>query len=631
MQPITQRVKSIFILYTFLVVFLFSSTSAWSKEINFKFINSRIKKITLKDGTPLTIWESTEKSSTGVQIAASTEETAIIAITYLRHFKLYQDKDSLEKARLALRFLYKMQADNGCFYPYMDNAGNFLNNNPDGKVTPGDATAWAFLALAEGSGVVKKNYPGEFITLEDAFLRTFKVIKQTVNNETTGFANYVQNEKMKIPAWLIMGRGDLSALYLLGMSRFEGSTESDDMSAVAKKLGQGIMEFKNIESDQFPLFIHLTYTDKPYIWKIANAFQTAALAVGGQAFERKVWIGEAKRACNGFLVHLAASYGPIDGFYPHPEIYPQTAMGAFTLTENFMAMYNVTGNEDYLRMAGLSAGWFLKNNPTGKPVYSSTDGSCQSELGQDGAAQDKSLKGSAAALLSFMAIYRTKGEDYLNYKQDFVHSYWIMEWEESRVVDTDFEAQEWEYDSGKKGKVAVIRRKNTLWHKFKVDQEDEYILLLSYQKQMMYSSAVAVDARIDGGRIVEVPLGGATEKPYMLMQKVMEPVKLLPGLHTVGIRYGGLLFTLPAVIDCSVLQPVLERRKFVSETGKNIMLVKNMESTDRKLRIPPEIKEHETRLTSVSVDGAPNPKPVKVEKGKKYFVIPGNGYGIMEW
>jgi hypothetical protein len=391
------------------------------------------------------------------------------------------------------------------------------------------------------------------------------------------------------------------------------------------------MEFKNIEPDQFPLFIHLTYSDKPNIWKTNNAFQTAGLAIGGKTFERKVWIAEAKRAGNSFLVHLASSYGPIDGFYPHPDIYPQSAMGVFTLTENFMALYEVTGNEDYTRMAGLTAGWFLKNNPTGKNIYSADDGSCPAVLTADGAAQDKSIKGSAAALLSFMNVYRTKGDDYLTYKQESTHTYWIMEWEDSKVVDTDFEAQEWEYDSGKKGKVAVIRRKNTLWHKFKVDQEDEYYLLLSYQKQMMYSSAVAVDVRIDGGRIIEVPLGGATEKPYMLMQKVTEPVKLLPGLHTVGIRYGGLLFTLPAVIDCSVLQPVLERRKFISETGKTTLLVKNMESKARKLKIPAEIKEHETRFTAVGLDGEINLKPVKTEKGKRYFVIPGDGYGIMEW
>ena len=127
--------------------------------------------------------------------------------------------------------------------------------------------------------------------------------------------------------------------------------------------------------------------------------------------------------------------------------------------------------------------------------------------------------------------------------------------------------------------MVIIRRRNTFWHKFKVDEEDDYFLLMSFQRQLFYSSAVAVNVRVDGGPILFVPLGGATGEPYMIMQRVMNPVRLMEGLHTVGVRYRGLLFTKPAIIDCTVLQPVLERRWFSNSTGKKLMLINNTENT----------------------------------------------------
>ncbi|MCD4785509.1 MAG: hypothetical protein K8T10_16940 [Candidatus Eremiobacteraeota bacterium] len=607
-----------------------SNVKKWDL-INLKFMDSRKKIIKVPDGTKLTIWETTDKSLKEKNILASTYETALVAMTYIKHYEIFKNEKSLKNALAAYNFLYHMQGDNGCFYKYLGKNGNIIKEKPLAGCNLEEHTAYAFMALAEGSRVLRKSRPGDYNQLEDSFLQVFSNIKKIVQNPDSGFGNYVKYQKMKIPAWLILGRGDLSAMYLIGMSKFYDGAEYHVLGRVAKELGQGIMEFKNIEKDRFPQYAHLTYSDLPTIWKTANAFQTAALAFGGKSFKRNIWIKEAEKEGTGFLMHLVTSYGPIEGFYPHPDLFPQSPIGAYTLTENFNALYRVTGDEKFAKVAGICAAWFFHNNPTKKPVYFPVDGSCYTKIFKDGVNDTKSLMGTAAALLSLMAVYDTPGQDYLSCKPEYTHAFAVLESEEGRAVNEDFEVKEWEYSHDSKGKVVIIRRKNTFWHKFTVDREDDYFMLLSFQKQLLYSSAVAVNVRIDGGPILLVPLGGAVGEPFMLMKTVIEPVKLKPGYHTVGVRYRGLLLTLPAIIDCSVLQPVLQRKKFTSETGKNILLVKNWATDKKKMHLPKDMDKKKIKVDVRSIGGHNLDKPIKTEKDKRYFYIPAEGFGIMEW
>ena len=619
------------ILFTILFLYFSAPVSGFCEEINMGFLNSRIKTVNVEDGNKLTVWETTDKELTEKGIMADTKEMSLVAMAYIRHYQIYDNSDSLKKALEAFRFLRYMQGKNGCFHKYLLQNGKIYGKDTEEECNLEEQTAYAFVALAEGIRAVRKAHPGECNQMEDSFLRVVNLIGEGINSTETGYGTYTKFQKMKIPAWLIRGRGDLSAMYLMGMSRFYEDNEYYKLGKIAKELGQGVMEFKFLEPENFPQHAHLTFTDLPTIWKTNNAFQTAALAYGSKAFQRKVWLSEARDEGVGFLLHLVTSYGPIEGFYPHPDLYPQSAVGAWTLTTNFIALYRVTKNEDFAKIAGLCAAWFFKNNPTGNNLYFAADGSCTDKVFEGGVNEKKSLKGSAVAILSLLEVHGTPGEKYLNYKSDYIHGFLVIESEEGKPVNTDFEIQDHEYTHEGKGKVVVIRRNNTFWHKFKVDYQDNYFLLLSYQKQLQYSSAVAVNVRIDGGPILLVPLGGAVETPYMLMQKVTESVPLLPGLHTLGVRYKGLLLTLPAIIDCSVIQPVLQRKKFSNEFGQHLILIKNWEAKKHKMKLSEDLKGIKPKVRTESISGKELKNPITTEKGKTYFNIPEEGYGIMEW
>lgn len=616
----------------FILVFIGTGIGYCQEMINLKYLDSQKTTIKLSDGISLTFWKTSDSELLNKGIAASTMENALTAMVYLRHYELYKEGDSLNNAFHALKFLYYMQGKEGAFNRYIDDKGTILNKDSSEECNFAEHSAYAFWALGEGARIIRSSHPGNYNRLEEAFLQTLSSLKMIVKDPNKGFGNYTYFQKMKIPAWLIESRGDISSIYLLGMSRFCEDVPLHSASEIAKDLGQGIMEFKHIENDVFPQHAHLTFTDQPNILKTTNAFQTASLAYGGKTFQRRVWITEAEKAAAGFLLHLVTSYGPMEGFYPHPDIYPQFPLGAFTLTLNFIAMHHTTGNDDYAKIAGLSAGWFLRNNLAKSPLYSPEDGSCYKQINKSGIIQEKSLIGSAAALLSLMALEHTTGKEYVHHKPEYTHAFHVLESEEGKPVNQDFKIMDWEYSHEGKGQVVVIRQNNTFWHKFKVDFADDYFMMLSFQKQLLYSSAVAVNVRIDGGPILLVPLGGAIDEPYMVMKRVTEPVHLKPGLHTVGVRYKGLLLTKPAIIDCSVLQPVLQRKKFVSRTGKNLILVKNFNPQENKTPLFTDIKDESFTARGRSILGEDVKDLLTVyNKDRKYLVFPKEGFGIVEW
>jgi len=600
-------------------------------EIRTDYLDSRMAKITLPGGNRLTIWRTTNASLAEKGIAATTLETALVARTYLQHYRLFQKQSSLDKALEGLKFLYFMQAKNGCFYNCLKENGEIDTQSPESQATLDVHTAHAFATIADGTAIFKSGLNSDFKKMEDSFTRVHSRLKEWLDNPEHPYGSYREFESMKIPGWLIMDRGDVSAIYLLGLGRFGQNFPYSDVADTARKLAEGIAQFKNTDPKNFPLHCHLSFARDPGLWKNENAFQAAALAECGRIFNKESWVREAQEEAISFLLHISVACGPINGYYPHPDLYPQTPLAAYTLVRSFVAVAQATGDAKMMKVAGLTGSWFFKNNTAGRSLYSSTDGSCLEDIRNGQATENKSLLSSACALLSLMELHGTAAAPYLRYRVEKVHTFQILESEVGKPVNTDFEVSDWEYSHSGKGKVVIIRRKNTFWHKFQVDEEDDYSVFMSFQRQALYAASVAVNLRVDGGPILLIPLGGAKGEPYMTMQKVMEPVRLMPGLHTVGVRYKGLLYTIPAVIDCLVLQPALERRWFANDRGKHLLLINNTEPTERKMKMQ-ELTGGENAIIDVStMDGKPVKNPVHEHKGKPYLHVPGLGYGIIEW
>jgi hypothetical protein len=518
-----------------------------------------------------------------------------------------------------------MQSSNSCFHPYLSSSGKYSETNPPSF---DETTAQAFLTLAEAAKLLKDKNPGEYKKIESSI---FQTVGQLNNQIKQKIGTYKTLGKMKIPGWLISDRGDISSIFLMGLSQFYSVTPIPAVSEVSSNLAEGIIQFKCASPEDFPRFAHLSFADTPFIWKTSTAFQVASLARGGKIFSKNSWVQEAESESVGFLVHFPASYGPIEGYFPHPDIHTQTPAAAYALTANFSALARTTGDIKYSKIAGLCAAWFLRNNITGKPLYNSSDGSCFKEISSDRISDEKSLIGSAYAVLSLLEVHGTKAQNYLSYHPIKRHTFMVFESETGKPVHNDFEVTDWNYPHGRQGKVVIIRRLNTFWHRLEVANQDEYFLLMSFQKQKYFSSAVAVNVRVDGGPILLAPLGGAEQDPYMVMQKVTDPVEMTPGPHTIGVRYKGLLYTQPAIIDCIVVQPTLEFVHLVNNNNNHLVLMKNWKTDKKRNSMPSEFTGVNPSADCKGIDGSKTSNPYELHKGKKYFVMPREGFGMFEW
>ncbi len=620
-----------FALILIILFLMFLSLKGWAQgpEINLEYMDSRMEQFQLPRGKSITIWKTANPDLKSRGIVASTGETALVTRAYLLHYHLFQSSESFDKALKGLEFLYYMQDESGCFYPHLK--GDIQGDPRTGTPDLTEPTAQAFITLSVGIDTFKGGYTSDFSALEKSFTKVTDSLNRWMEDPLHLYGDYKTFEEMQIPSWLIEGRGDLSAMYLYGLARSARRLPYGSIQQTAEKLADGITRFRFSGADDFPRDALLSFSDNPGIWRTENALGGAALALAGKNFDRGSWLAEGRREIIGHLMHLPASYGPIDGYYPHPDISPQTPLGAYTLTKNFATLAQADNRESLFKVAGIIGAWFFRGNPSGHPVYSSDDGSCFAGVKENQLKMSKCLTGSACANLTLMELHRTSGFDYLDYREDQVHAFLVLESEEGQPVNTDFEVAPRQYTHGKSGKVVIIRQRNTFWHKFNVDYDDDYYLLMSFQRQPFYSSAVAVNVRVDGGPILLIPLGGATGEPYLTMQRVMEPVQLMKGLHTVGVRYRGLLLTQPAIIDCIVIQPVLERRWFSNSTGKKLLLINNREKTPKKLLIPENIDPGTSLIKAVGLDGKVTEKPVIEKNDNHYMKIPPGGFGIIEW
>ncbi len=595
-----------FLIMFFIFLVLKSDFGFCRSIVNLSYIDSQKASISYK-GKKLYLWKTTDRALIKRGIIASTYEVALVTMVYIRHYQIFKDRESLKNAKDGLHFLYAMQRE-GTFYAFIKEDGERVNCEDPFP------SAWATLAISKGANILKSASPNEYRRAKDSLTEVLHHLKSGM-----GRGDCV----------LIKERGDLTSIYLWAFCTFSKVHFSDELAATCERLANGITDFKNRDPYMFPPHIHFSSVKNRYVWQLKNAFQVTGLAYAGKVLKKDTFSKEALEEGIGFLTHIPASYTPIWGFCPHPVLYPQEAEATYTLVQNFTTLSEVTSDNIYYKIAGLCASWFMGNNVANTPLYDPKDGSCLVGIDKQGKLiKRKDLKSSALALLSLMDIYKTCGEKYIYYKTVKTHTYSVLQSEKGRVVNADFEIQPWHYGCGQEGNVVVIRHKNTFWHKFKVDVKDEYFMLMAYLRQPVFSSAVAINVRIDGGTILTVPLGGDNKKTAMVMKRITDPVLLMPGLHTVGVRYKGLLFTVPAVIDCVILQPVNERKLYKNKNSK-VLLIKKWLAGRGKVELPKNIKKY--KISTRSIKGTKGAYPIIKEKGKRYIQIPSQGFAILEY
>lgn len=424
------------------------------------------------------------------------------------------------------------------------------------------------------------------------------------------------------PAWV---RGDPGAVAeaVLAWVELQKHDLQPDRRQLIARFSEGLGKLGRPSPAQYPFRAHASlmgvngpeYVPNPRggvspgsLWVAQRARQVEALVAASEVLDdpqRLVW---AEREGMGMLAHMVVSGKLIKGFAPRPE--PDgTLREASVLVDGLMALHQATARPVYAVLAGVGAGWLNQRAPA-----------------------DPAEEGAASLIRA--AVANTPAQSFSQARDLLPPStYQVMDAENGRAVQKAFEVTEVTYPLGTAGQTVTVGRENMFWMRFDVPREDDYYFYLIFLKNEVAAGLTSVMMRIDGDKIFEVPLGGASGTPIVDMDLVEGPRLLRQGPHSFGIRFSGLLMTRPAVLDAVVVQPVVERRVMQLADGSNLMLLKNLSPEPAPVEYSEVSPWPPASLAAYDGSGAEAEVGYETDRRrrKNYLVVPPAGVTVIQW
>lgn len=332
-----------------------------------------------------------DAKESGPEGIACVDDAARAAVVYLRHYELTKNESSLTKAKSLLRFVIKMQTDDGEFYNFIF-ADHTINRT--GKTSFKSFGWWAARGVWSMSlgyrifstsrlrpygsidplGVVDKEYDPQFadllknrIALSIPHVET--LMKKYGEVRTVG--------QLRIPQWLLYESGaDVTSELLLGLTEYYRATSDERVKLLIKKLADGLMVMQDGNAATFPHGLHRSWETTWHMW--GNG-QTEALAYAGKICSDTAMIRSAEIEAHDFYSRLL-----ILGFMKELDVanpgmkseYEQIAYAIRPMAVGLLRLYEATQNVLYLKMAGLAASWFFGNNTLQQSMFDADNGIC---------------------------------------------------------------------------------------------------------------------------------------------------------------------------------------------------------------------------------------------------------------
>ncbi|MDO9576038.1 MAG: hypothetical protein Q7J55_05880 [bacterium] len=293
------------------------------------------------------------------------------AIVYLRHYEVYGDSVSLEKARRGLNFVMYMEQEDGEFY-------NFIlrdySINTEGRTSKKSFNWWAvrgLRALCCGYRVFSEIDSAYASELKKHIELTFGRIREFLKY----YGKYEFFDGVKVPKWLVHG-GDATPEVILALLDYYSVKADREVKEIIKKLAEGLVQFQVKDSSNPFYGMHFSWRNCWHAW--GNA-QTEALAKAGRMFDNTSWIESAKLEADNFYPFLI-SKNFLNSIELHLEespsirAFPQISYGIRPMVSGLIQLYITTGDERYAKLAGLTASWLRGNNPAHSNMYDSKTG-----------------------------------------------------------------------------------------------------------------------------------------------------------------------------------------------------------------------------------------------------------------
>jgi hypothetical protein len=361
-------------------------------------------------------YEWLDAKESGPEGIACVDDAARAAVLYLRDYELNRRRESLNRAGRLLEFVLTMQAGDGEFW-------NFIR--PDRSINREGTTSfksfgwWAargVWCLGHGYRVFRDADSAFAVRLREAMERSLPHVRSLLApyGETGSEGGY------RIPRWLLYGSGaDATSELLLGLVEYYRASASAGLEELIRKLADGLMVMQDGDPATFPHGLHRSWRT---LWHMWGNSQTQALAAAGKALGDPAMVQSAQREAEGFYTRLLC-----EGFFSEMDIqkpverkeFAQIAYGVRPMAVGLIRLYEATGQNDYLRLAGLAASWLFGNNSTGVRMYDPATGRCFDGINDvSGVNRNSGAESTIEALLTLVEVqHHPEAARYIHYKR----------------------------------------------------------------------------------------------------------------------------------------------------------------------------------------------------------------------
>ncbi|HLP17251.1 MAG TPA: hypothetical protein VK470_13395 [Bacteroidota bacterium] len=348
---------------------------------NFSHLRHLIEKIEM-DGDTVSIvhiyanypaYEWVDAKESGPEGIACVDDAARAAVVFLRHYELTKNSESLSSAKSLLRFVMKMQAEDGQFYNFIF-ADHTINRT--GATSYKSFGWWASRAvwsLASAFRILKTTNAQFADSCRRRIERTF----QYIDSMLARYDTTVTKNGYRVPQWLLYRSGaDVSSELLLGLVEYARAVKSRRVEAYIRKISEGLRAMQDGGWSEYPYGVHRSWETQWHAW--GNG-QTQALASAGAYLRMKRGIGSGELEARCFYSRLLAHgmMKEMDVAVPSKRIvYEQIAYGIRPMAVGLVRLYEATHDELYLKLAALAGSWLFGNNILHLAMYDASTGIC---------------------------------------------------------------------------------------------------------------------------------------------------------------------------------------------------------------------------------------------------------------
>jgi hypothetical protein len=346
------------------------------------------------------------------QGAYDADDIARAAVVYLRSWRATGDSHAKEHAYQQLRGLTYLQTLTG------PTAGEVvLWMQPDGSLnpspTPGElpdpsdsgASYWlarTLWALGEGYSAFRDSDPAFAAFLKVRMDLAVTALRRDVLGD---YGKYQTIHGVRVPAWLIVDGADASSEAVLGLASYVQASGDPAARTALRQLARGIAALSAGTTTSWPYRALLPWALTRSFWHAWGANMPAALAAAADALGEKALLTTAIADAAGFSPQMLTSTGPINGLLPTPTDATGIAYGADARVQGLFAVGTSSGRPGIRQLAGLAAGWFFGQNPSGAPVYDRSTGVTRDGVARDGTVnRDSGAESTIHGLLTMQVL-----------------------------------------------------------------------------------------------------------------------------------------------------------------------------------------------------------------------------------